>query len=214
MRAVSPISIVRSTRRCVHLLLVALLAGMLAGGVRMQPVLARFHAATPYACPYPSMQYTLTCYPPNQKRTAERLLRHPAVDPSAAVRRVTGLPLTLITAARRLLPTPGRHVTLLAFDYGTVPQNTDFPDPSVPVTAWVEVTEMARLAKGVKGMQLTRGYQCTGSTTGGATTCGFGYWTLAENLPAHHLSAVITTSLSKATLRRIGQAITEAAGRS
>jgi hypothetical protein len=209
MRLTTLARVTRPVRHC--LLLALLLAGTIAGAGRVHSVLARSHSATPYTCPWPSAQYALTCYPPNQKREAEALLRRPPMDPSAAVRQVTGLPLTLITAARRTLPTPSRRVNLLSFDYGNVPQNTDFPDPSVPVVPWVLVTETAGPGKGVKGMQLTRGYECTGSTTGGTTRCAFGYWTLAEDLPARRLFVGITSSLSKATLRRIGQALSGAA---
>ena len=156
-------------------------------------------------CSGTSLQYTLTCYPPDQVRKAERLLPVAPIDPSRAVAKITGLSLAQVVAAKRLLPKPRRRVVLLEFDYGSFPAGSQgIPNPSPPTPKWVVVNEFAEHWAGVKGVMVSRGYSQT--VTSGTVTSAVAYnWELRTNLPGHKLAVFITTNQDEATIRQIGR---------
>ena len=183
------------------------------GSIRLQSILVVAGAACllqvaghPFAdsvaatCPgLPSLQYEVVCYAPSQVAKAERRFSGRALDPSGAVRRYTGLSLTLVSTGRRILPKRSRAVTLLEFDYGTPPEGfPTTPTPSAGVPKWVTVTELAPPFQKVKGMVVMR------AGTQGAT------WQLTEDLPHHNVAIFIVTNEDRATIRHIGRTLLRA----
>lgn len=144
------------------------------------------------------MQYALVCYPPAEVQIAEQRFAACPLDPSKVVSRITGLPLSLVTDARHILPTPMRRVTLLEFDFGPVPQGIPPPTPG-PASAWVSVTEYARPFIRDKRVRLSP------AEIPGAT------WQLNEQLWRHrHIAVLILTDGPKTQIASLGRALVRA----
>jgi len=106
-------------------------------------------------CGAPAPSYTSMCYPPDQVKQVDRLLKVPALDPTRAVGKITGLPLTEVAASKRVLPTPTRRVVVLTWLYGIFPPGSiGVPDLSPPLLKWVVVEEFATPFKGLKGVRV------------------------------------------------------------
>lgn len=159
--------------------------------------LDRSPVAAASLCSFPAPTYTSTCYPPDQVKRVDRLLKVPPIDPTRAVAKLTGLPLTEVVASKRLLPTPSRRVVLLTWVYGTVLPGV--PDPSPPLPKWVIVEEFAMHFKGLKGVQV-------GQSAGPEGPPGsVRVWQLQANLPRKSLAMAIQTNEDQATIRHIGR---------
>jgi len=160
------------------------------------------HSVAATCAGLPSLQYEVVCYAPSQAAKAERRFAGHALEPSGAVKTYTGLSLTLVSTGRRILPKRGHTVTLLEFDYGTLPEGyPTTPTPTVGQPRWVTVTELAPPFQKVKGMVVMQG-----QTQGAA-------WQLTEDLPHHKVAIFIVTNEDKATIRHIGRTLLRADGR-
>jgi hypothetical protein len=153
-------------------------------------------------CDAPGFSYTTMCYPPDRVKQVDRLLKVPALDPTRAVGKVTGLPLTEVAASKRVLPTPTRRVVVLSWLYGTFPPGSvGVPEPSPPLPKWAVVDEFATPFRGLKGVVVDQA-PGTDGLPGSVPD-----WELQENLTHRSLGIQILTNEDRATTRRIGREI-------
>jgi hypothetical protein len=164
-------------------------------------------------CTLVSVASTLTCYPPASIVRILPQLRGAAIDPSPAVARVTGLPLTQLATSRRLLPTPSTRVTALTFVYGQLPPSGGPEDPSPAMPKWLLIDEHPGRLRGVHGVTVSRAISIGNVTPTPTTPPLVHIWTMFENLPYRCLNITAESNENKGVMRSLGQMLQEMAAR-
>lgn len=112
---------------------------------------------------------------------------------------LTGLTLTQVALATRLLPAPGKQRTLI-FLYGTPPG-----DPAATAESmWVEVDEIPHRFSHLRGRRITKAVEGSGPA---ATVVS---WHLTENVPHRKLGLQIVSNESETIVRELGRKLVAA----
>ncbi len=150
-----------------------------------------------------------TCYLPARIGEAEAQLVVPPVNPSPAIRALTGLSLDQIVRYRLTTP-PGAPGSLL-YIYGTLPPIGDraffgsapFPPPRAH-PRYMIVEEAPGVEPALHGLFLGRPIQFGPD---GKTPTSYGAWHLYANFPHRDLQLTIVSDATRALTRRVGRAI-------
>jgi hypothetical protein len=180
---------------------------LVAIGFSLVPELGR--AADGSVCP-PSAQYELTCLPPNQLKHAESLFSRRSINLSKAVVQITGLKLSRVILAKRVVPKREHSFALLELDYGTFPPGSaGYPDPSPPTPEWLVVIESVKPYDSISGVVVSRGYSQT-VVQGTVTSTVEGNWELWENLKLSGFGIHIISNIGEVAVRQTGRSIRNA----